>query len=131
MPLTAVDAFYAIPFPTYEELNHFVLHDLPVRVPHIRPYNIEWVGELGLNNHQLLKSIFESKLNKNVVCEVGTAINERGGMTAMIANFYIYCHFAGERMKDMGLTGEQWREIHDQHAKSIENMWDGIGQWMS
>ena len=129
LPLTAVDAFYATPFPTYDELHSFVLQALPERVPRNRPHHMEWVVDLGPNNHLLLKRIFDSKLNKDVVREVGNEINERGGMTAMVANFYIYCHFVGERLKDMGITSNQWNEIHDSHAKFIEALWNGVGQW--
>ena len=50
-------------------------------------------------------------------------------MTAMVANYYIYCHFVGERLKDMGITSNQWNEMHDIHAKCIEQLWDGVGQW--
>ena len=33
MPLTATDALYATPFPTLQELENFVLVDLPTRNP--------------------------------------------------------------------------------------------------
>ena len=121
-PLTAVDALYAMPFPTYDELSELILN-----LPQQRAY--QWVGELGPNNHLLLKRIFDSKLDKNVVREVGGKINERGGMAAMSANFYMYCHFVGARLKGMGVTEEQWHELHYAHARHIEALWDGVGQW--
>ena len=127
--MTAVDAFYATPFPTYDELDDFVLNELPERAPNVRQCHTLWAAELGSNTHQLLQRIFDSKLNKEVVREVGIAINERGGFDAMAANFYIYCHFVGKRLKDMGLTAEQWYEMHEDHAKCIEYLWSGIGEW--
>ena len=131
MPLTATDAFYANPFPTYEELENFILHDLPQRVPRVNGYNVEWNAEVGPNNHLLLWHMFESRLSADVVREVGMKINERGGMTAMKANFYVYCHFVGERLKDMGLESEQWCEMHYNNARHIESLWNGIGQWLA
>ena len=44
------------------------------------------------------------------------------------ATFYIYCHLIGERLKDMGLTFEQFAELHHVHARKIEFLWDGIGE---
>ena len=128
-PLTAVDTFYATQFPTYDELHEFVLQDLPERAPQVRRSHMEWVAELGPNNHLLLKRIFDSRMNKDVVREVGIEINERGDMSAMGANFFIYCHFVGERLKDMGVTKGQWCEMHYNHARHIEALWDGVGQW--
>ena len=120
LPLTAVDALYATQFPTYDELHKLVLQ-----------VNMEWEWELGPNNHLLLKRIFDSKLNEDVVREVGNEINERGGYTAMVANFLIYCHLIGGRLNDMGLEQEQWHEMHQNHAKHIEVLWGGVGQWQA
>eukprot|EP00966_Prymnesium_polylepis_P299432 6919459-Prymnesium_polylepis.1 len=90
-----------------------------------------WNAELGANNHSLLKRIFDSRVDPAVVREAGKAIEERGGMDAMRANFYIYCHFIGERLKDMGLTREQFAELHQLHARKIEFIWHEIGEWQA
>jgi len=130
MPLTATDTLYATPFPTYEELEQFVLYDLPERNPQRRLPTMMWNAELGETQHALLKRIFDSRVDPAAVREAGNTINELGGMDAMRANFYIYCHFIGERLKDMGLTFEQFAELHQVNARKIEFLWDGIGEWL-
>ena len=128
-PMTAVDTFFAAPFPPLAELEQFVLVDLRKRNPWQTLPVLEWHAELGANNHALLQRIFESRTDPTVVHEVGEAIWNRGGMQAMRANFYIYCHFAGQRLKDMGLESQPWNELHGDLAKRIERLWDGIGEW--
>ena len=129
LPLTATNTLYETPFPTLEELENFLLVDLPARCPQQNLPTMEWYAELGANNHALLKRIFDSRVDPTVVREAGEAIYERGGMQTMQANFYIYCHFIGERLKDMGVTSEQFAELHSVHARKIELLWDGIGEW--
>ena len=127
MPLTATDALYATPFPTLQELENFVLVDLPTRNPQQNLPTMEWYAELGANNHALLKRIFDSRVDRAAVREVGEAIHERGGMKAMRANFYIYNHFIGERLKDMGVTYEQFAELFFEHACKIDFIWKSSG----
>ena len=126
-PMSAVDALYAMPFPTHEALEHFVLHELPTRTRDLP--TLMWNAELGANNHAHLQRIFDSRMDPTVAKEAGKAINERGGMQAMQANFYIYCHLIGERLKDMGVTPDQWAEMVFDHAKEIEFLWHGVGEW--
>ena len=127
--MTAIDTFYAMPFPTYDELEHFVLYDVPARCVGRNLPTLMWAAELCPNNHVLLKRIFDCRMDKTVVRKVGEEINKRGGMQAMVANFYIYCHFVGERLKDMNVVQKQWNKLHFDHAKLIEHLWDGVGQW--
>ena len=47
----------------------------------------------------------------------------------MVANFYIYNHFVGERLKDMNVTEDQSSELHFTNARTIEFLWDGVGEW--
>ena len=126
-PMSAIDTLYATPFPTYEALEHFVIHELPTRSPGLP--TLMWSAELDASNHEHLKRIFDSRMDPTVVREVGEAINERGGMQAMRANFYIYCHLIGVRLKDLGVTRHQWAEIHFEHAKDIEYLWHEVGAW--
>ena len=128
-PATAIDTFYGTPFPTYDEFDKFVMYDLQARNPQQGLPTMNWWCELGPNNHAHLKRIFESRVDPTVVRNAGIEIDERGGMQAMVANFYMYCHFVGERLKDMGVTGEQFGKLHRNHAKCIEELWDGIGGW--
>ena len=128
-PMSAVDTLYATPFPPHEALEHFVLYELPTRRPGL--LTLMWNAELGANTHAHLQRIFDSRMDPTVVKLAGEAINERGGMQAMQANFYIYCHLIGERLKDMGVTDHQWSEIHHAHAKGIEDLWDGVGAWVA
>ena len=41
----------------------------------------------------------------------------------------VFLCVVGERLNDMDLTSKQWNEIHYDHAKCIEVLWDGVGQW--
>ena len=130
LPLTATDALYATSFPTLEELENFLLVDLPTRYPEQNLPTIQLNAELGAYNHMLLKRIFDSCVDPTVVRKAGEAIYERGAMQAMQANFYIYCHFIGDRLiNDMGVTSEQFAELHYVHARKIERLWHGIGEW--
>ena len=128
--MTAEDTFYATSFPSCAEMERFLLHDLPKIRPALRDHAFNWKSEMGPNNHQLLKEMFESRLDSSVVRRVGEEINKRGDKTAMQANFYIYCHFVGERLKHLKITGGQWEERHFVHAKMISKHWSGIGTWL-
>ena len=128
-PKTAVDTLYATKFPTCDELENFVLYGLPPRIQATNSH-MEWYAELGPNNHANLQRIFESRLDPEVAREVGENINEQGGKQAMVANFYVYCHFVGERLKYMDVTHDQFAEIHYVHAKMLEKHWNGIGDWV-
>ena len=57
-PMTAIDAFYATPFPSYEVLDHFVLNKIAVD----KTTRLLWNAEFDANNYELLKRIFESRL---------------------------------------------------------------------
>ena len=123
-----IDTFYASKFPALEEFDHFVLYTLRARCPHLPTQN--WWIELGANNHAHLKRMFESRLDPTVVHDAGKAIDDRGGKEAMLANFYMYQHFVGERLKDLGITGDDWFELHEDHALYVAKLWDGIGTWV-
>ena len=126
-PMSAVDTLYATPFPTHEALEHFLLYELQTRRPGL--LTLMWNAELGANTHAHLQRIFDSRMDPTVVKLAGEAINERGGMQAMQANFYIYCHLIGERLKNMGVTSDQWADIYGEHAKKVEFLWHEIGEW--
>ena len=57
------------------------------------------------------------------------AIFKRGGHTAMRANFYIYCHFVGERLKTMEVDNDEFAEVHFEHAKMLDFFWNDVGEW--
>ena len=42
----------------------------------------------------------------------------------------MYCHFVGERLKDMGVTREKFTELHYSLARDIERLWNGVGDWL-
>ena len=116
-PMTATDAVYATPFPSHKELCDFVLYELPKRAKNI-PY-VMWYSELGYDNHAQLQRIFDSKCDPKVAKEAGEEINNFGGMQAMQAMYYVYCHFIGERCKDLGLDHDQWAEVFSAEAQQF------------
>ena len=130
-PMTAVDTLYAMDFPSFEQLEHFVLYDIGKGVTDIEVGISQptWTG-LGKTNYALLKMIFESHLDRTVVLEAGVQINANGGMREMMAINYIYGHFICSRLKDMKLTEDQWVELLYGHARKIEYLWHGIGNWL-
>ena len=130
-PMTAVDTLYAMDFPCFWQLKHFVLHDIGKGVTDmdVGMSQPTWMG-LSKTNYALLKRIFESRLDRTVVREAGAQINANGGMREMIAIHYIYCHFICLRLKDMELTEDQWVELLYGHARKLEYLWDGIGNWL-
>ena len=126
--MTAIDALYATPFPTLSGTEDFVLK-LPSTCNNVSTMTaLDWNAELGPNNHALLARIFDSRVDRATVREVGQLISERGGLQAMRACFYIYCHIIGARLKDMGLTEQQWSELFFSQAKIIEYFWDWVGE---
>ena len=126
-PMSVVDTLYAQGFPTYDKVEHWLVDVLPASRPELP--TLMWWAEYGANTHAHLKRIFESRMDPTVVLEVGKAINERGGMQALQASFYIYCHLIGQRLEDMKVTQYQWCELHTEHAKKLTYLWDGIGDW--
>ena len=131
--MTAVDTLYAMDFPSFEQLKHFVLYDIGKGITD-QDVGISqpWLEtfELSTTNYALLNSIFESHLDRTVVRKSGAQINANGGMREMMAINYIYCHLICSRLKGMGLTEDQWDELFYGHARKIEYLWHGIGDWL-
>ena len=132
--MTATDTLYATGFPSLEQLDRFVVYDIGKCVTD-RDVGIScptWLRELKMctTNHALLKTIFESRLDPTVVREVGLQIHANGGTHEMMAFYYTYCHFISSRLKDMGLTKDQWMELHYANARKVEYLWNGVVEWM-
>jgi len=58
---------------------------------------------------------------RNEVKKMGQMIHDRGGKTAMQANFYIMCNFM-----DFNDEGN-----HKMHMSSLADIWNGVGEWIS
>ena len=121
------DTFYEKPFPSHDEMNEFLfMLAETTKLP-----SMYWFGEYGANNHELLESMFNARLDETVVKQVGQKIFERGGHDAMVANLYIYNHFVGNRLKGLPECNDEriFDEMLWEKAKIIEKMWHGIGEW--
>ena len=130
--MTAIDAMYAAPFPAYDALAEYVLHELPQRNKAIDQTSaLMWWSELGFDNHERLERVFTSKGEPSVMRAVGAEIDAQGGKQAMVAMFYVYLHFVAGRAFDLGLTPEQAADAVELIAKPLEFAWDGIGEWMA
>ena len=121
MPLTARDAFYANPFPSYDEVADHILS---------LPGGMTWWSELGLANYQRLMRIFDSRSNEEVIRAAGVEIEEAGGVTAMQAMYYTYHHMVAQRCYKLDFTFNQAVEFIEKEVRVISRLWDGIGGWM-
>ena len=128
--MTAVDALYAEPFPAYDVLADFVLHELPRRNEDVNHSSamMMW-GELGEDNHSRLERVFKSKGDLAEMRTVGAEIDATGGMQAMLAMFDVYFHFVVDLARELGLTEEQAEDAVKQIAMPLECAWNGIGVW--
>ena len=76
------DTFYDKPYPSLDEMNDFLFMLAETR----KLPSMYWFAEYGANNHELLKSMFNARLDETIVKQVGQ-IFERGGHDAMVAEF--------------------------------------------
>jgi hypothetical protein len=100
------------PYPSYEEMDRRHGDDIMLS------------AEYGRRNHDALKEIYESGMNKEIAREIGEKIYKRGGTRALQANctsFARYGPFSNSVFPDVRYNG----------PKDLESAWDGIGDFMS
>jgi hypothetical protein len=118
------DHVTAHPYPSCDEMlermETFVAteaHDA-----HVRGAVFQWMAEYGEANHHLCKSIYDDFHNAqsrlSTTHLAGECINERGGITAMRANFDIMANFSSFPP----MTESIFRT-------TLEDTWHGIGDW--
>ena len=83
-------------------------------------------AEYGEYNHEYLKIIWENIDDENIIKTCGENINQRGGFTALQANYYAFLHVMRLAVRN---NTDKYRDsfIDTKHTISIN--WDGIGDW--
>ena len=118
---------------SYDNINAKLMsfmNDLP-KTASIGQEVFEWCAEFGVFNYECLKQIIEiienqdnydcdedgdkiiKKEPRSQIKEIGNKIYQRGGMTALRANYYTMVNF-------MTINRE---------VKAVESYWDGVGEW--
>ena len=82
--------------------------------------------EYGKCNHEYLKIIWENINDETIIKTCGENINQRGGFTALQANYYAFLH-----VMRLAVKGNQMRytESFVDNKDTISKSWDGIGDW--
>jgi hypothetical protein len=83
-----------------------------------------WMAEFGLPHYKCMCTIlqgFRDQLDEatltKLVREQGRIIHNMGGLTAMIANYYIYTNFLCDPSTDRAFQ------------TPVKRMWHGVGEW--
>ena len=80
-PLTALDALFEAPFPSYQALDkHAEDGELPL---------LAW-AEIDDENYEGMREMLASRMDRDVVRRVGECANQRGGVQAMRGVYYTF-----------------------------------------
>jgi hypothetical protein len=112
----------ANPYPSYGEMTRKMMEFVQDRSrdSEFRSHVFTWMSEYGEPNHRMCQELYEH-IHDDARCKaVGQRIYDRGGMTALQANFYIVRNFA---------PSAQAR--HDIRAASglLNYHFNGVGEW--
>jgi hypothetical protein len=119
-----VDAFVAAhPWPSYADMCSKMSGYMAdgTHPPELRRAVFEWSAEYGEINHALCKEIYENIHDAARCKRVGQRIFDRGGFTALQANFYIVRNFAPTRFSDDHAVRTS--------SAALQHHFDGIGGW--
>ena len=83
-------------------------------------------AEYGEYNHEYLKIIWENRNDDTIIKTCGENINQRGGFTALQANYYAFLHVMRLVIKD---DRRKYRESFIDIKNTICKNWDGVGDW--
>ncbi len=101
-------------FPSYDDVSNLIKDDLQLS------------AEYGISNHNNLNKLWEHIHDKDVIRMVGEEINNRGGGTALRANYYILLQIMRPCVKhNHEKYINSWYDIKTHVSKT----WDGIGDW--
>ena len=89
-------------------------------------FDMKLDAEYGEYNHEYLKIIWENIDDENIIKTCGENINQRGGFTALQANYYAFLHVM--RLAVSG-SADKYRESFIDTKHTISRNWDGIGEW--
>ena len=86
-------------------------------------------SEYGLNNHNLLKEIYENIEDEDLVRRNGEEINSLGGTQAMTYNSYAFVEILKYLIGEKAKTKFEQTELYNKMILQQQNCWDGIGEW--
>jgi hypothetical protein len=89
-------------------------------------FDWEFHAEYGTCNHEFLKILWENIDDENIIKTIGSEINERGGITALTANYYTFLHVMRLAVKG---SVEKYRESFIDIKNTISRNWNGVGEW--
>lgn len=106
------------PFPSYDKMMDYIDNHPQMQL------GIAMYAEYGKFNHECLKRIYDSGMDKAVAREMGQKIYNAGGMQAMQMNYYAFNHYSP-------FSKSRNQEIYYTGSTLLQYLWDGIGDWQS
>ena len=104
-------------YPDFDDAKTLIEKDLSV-----------W-AEYSELNHELSSIIWKNLLNDKIIKDIGIKINKRGGFKAMLAIHSAITMIARNHLKSSDYIEFYANEILFNIYKTIEQAWDGIGEW--
>ena len=106
------------PFPSYDNMIQLIETHQDIEL------SMSMYAEYGEFNHECLKTIYESGMNRILAREMGQKIYDRGGIEAMQMNYYVFTQYSP-------FIRATNREIYYNGITCLEYIWDGIGKWQN
>lgn len=112
--------------PTYQEVERRMEDFVATKThdAHMRAEVFAWMAEFGVRHYECMCTIlqgFRDQLDQStlrtLVREQGRIIHNMGGLTAMVANYYIYSNFIVDPRTERAFTSP------------VKQMWHGVGEW--
>lgn len=105
------------PYPSYDEIESIILSLEP------KEFAMFCYSEYGYENHKDCKEIYENMTDMKICRKIGQRINDRGGFTAMQANYYV--------LKMCTPTFKSNSFVVKTFPSVIQSYFDGIGEWQA
>ena len=121
------------PYPSYDFVGDMILSKAKKwkdeGVMEFKFHYLMMNSEYGLNNHNLLKEIYENIEGEELVRRNGEEINNSGGYQAMAYNSYAFAEILKYLIGEKAKTKFEQNELYYKMKLQQENCWDGVGEW--
>ena len=115
-------------YPSYEYVSNELIKFGAENRDYCESMNIYSIdAEYGEYNHEYLKIIWENIDDEIIIKTCGENINQRGGFTALQANYYALLHVM--RLAVI-FSANKYGESFIDIKHTINRNWDGIGPWV-
>ena len=108
------------PYPDYKFIEY---DDLLLK----QEQSLEQYAEYGEINHDLMKEIYESIFNEDLIRKNGERIHHRGGKTALQQNYYTLLSVLKHLIDQRGLDRDTNILVFYNMKTIVSQCWDGIG----